>query len=335
MESGNGTGVAGEPSLSVLGADAGMFQEMSAGGRAKYFLIRAFVKALGKCAAVVPERVTYAMCTGLALVAHSCVPRLRRLAREHLEIAFGAEKSPHEIDDILRRTYINYGKNLAEFLMIPHKSADWVLARVKFNDPGGRLDAELKKGRGVVALGAHAGNIELVCAWIGIKKLPMVTVVRAQREALLTKFILETRLKWDTKMIFRARGVRRECIRQLAQNRIIGLVGDQNAASHGVFVDFFGKKAATATGAADIAAQAGLPVIPAFMSSRNPDNTITVHVLEPIPMRDTGDREADTVYNVQQYTAAIERFVREYPAEYLWWHRRWKTTPEDAPQNPA
>jgi Kdo2-lipid IVA lauroyltransferase/acyltransferase len=312
-------------------ADDALFQKLSAGKTIKYFFIRHFVIAMGKCAAMAPERLTYRVCAYLALFGYKHEPRFRRMAREHLEIAFGKEKTPEEIDDILRRTYVNYGKNLAEFLMIPHKSADWVLKRVKLNDPHGRLDAELKKGKGVVALGAHVGNVELVCAWIGIKKLPMVTVVKAQREELFTKFVMETRMRWDTQMIFRAKGVRRECLRQLGMNMIVGLVGDQNAARNGVFVDFFGRLAATATGAADIAMQAEVPVLPSFMSTRNPDDTITIHVLDPIPMRNTGDRQADILHNVQLYTSAIERFVRLYPTEYLWWHQRWKTRPNAEP----
>jgi Kdo2-lipid IVA lauroyltransferase/acyltransferase len=318
---------AGDTLAAAADVNAEQFEKLSTSKRLKYFFIRAFVIAMGRCAAIAPEKLTYGACARLALVGYKRAPRFARMAREHLFIAFGNEKSPEEIEEILRRTYINYGKNLAEFLMIPHKSADWVLKKIKFNDPNGWLDAELKKGKGVVALGAHMGNIELVCAWIGINKLPMVTVVKAQREELFTKFVMETRMKWDTKMIFRAKGVRRECVKQLGLNKIVGLVGDQNAASHGVFVDYFGKKAATATGAAEIAVQTGLPVLPAFLGTRNADDTTTVHILEPITMRDTGDKEADTLFNVQTYTNVIERFVREYPTDYLWWHRRWKTRP--------
>ena len=297
--------------------------------RVKYFFIRALFKAASRIAAILPERVTYALCVGLAMFGYKRFPRFRRMARAHLDIAFGAEKSPAEIETILRQTYANQGRNLAEFLMIPHKNADWVNRKVHLNDPGDHLNRELAQGRGVIAVGAHIGNIELVCAWIGVNKLPMVTVVKAQRDALFTKFLTDVRSKWDTQMIFRARGVKRECLKQMGENKIIGLVADQNVARNGVFVDFFGKKASTAVGPADIAMQTGRPVLPAFWATRNPDNTLTVHVLDPIAMRDSGDRAADLVHNAQLYTTAIENFVRAYPAEYLWWHQRWKTRPAD------
>jgi len=301
-----------------------LFRKSRAG--VKYFIVRLMVVFMGRCAAVAPEILTYFVCTRLALLAYRYAPRFRRLAREHLEIAFGNEKTPGEIDDILRRTYINHGKNLAEFLMIPYKSSEWVLNKVKFSDPFGRIDAELAKGKGAIVLSAHSGSMELACAWIGIKKFPMVSVVKAQRDDLFMKFVMETRRKWGTKLILREKGVRRECLRQLGLNKIVGLVGDQNAASHGVYVDFFGKKAATPTGAADMAVQAGIPVL-FFMVTRNPDDTSTVHMLESIQMRNTGDKAADTLHNVQLYTTEIERFVRRHPEDYLWWHRRWKTRP--------
>ena len=92
----------------------------------KYFFIRNTIMGIGKLAAVLPERLTYKACAGLAMIVYRRLPKFRKLAREHLEIAFGAEMSPEEIDDILLRTYVNYGKNFAEFLMVPHKSKEWV-----------------------------------------------------------------------------------------------------------------------------------------------------------------------------------------------------------------
>lgn len=305
--------------------DEKLFKPISGATKLKYFFIRASIKTASKTIAVMPERLAYSICVGISMLGFHAVPAFRRLARGHIEIAFGAEKSQKEIDAILRQTYINQGKNLAEFLMLPHRSADWVLKKIVCHDDCEPLMSELRKGRGAIALGAHIGNIELACAWIGIKKIPMVTVVKAQRDELFTKYITQVRARWGTKMLFRLKGVKEECLAQLKENNIVGLVADQNAARNGVFVDFFGKKAATAPGPALIAMETGLPVVPCFWTTRNPDNTLTMHTMPPIPMKNTGAGDADIKDNVQAYTKAIEDFIRRYPAEYLWWHRRWKT----------
>lgn len=292
----------------------------------KYFCIRTFVMSICRLATIVPERLVYRFCVGLSMVAYRRVPRFRRLARRHLDIAFGNEKSPEEIEEILRQTYVNYGKNLAEFLMLTYKSNEWIENRVNFNDPNWHIRTALEKGKGVVGLGGHFGSWELVAARIGLYKYPIVAVVKAQRDAIFSKFVMDTRTKWGNEYIFRIRGVRDECMRQLNKNKIIGLVADQNVTRRGVFVDFFGKKAATATGPAYIAMKAGVPVIPSF-PARNPDDTITLHVLDPIPMRDTGNFEEDLAHNVQICSDAVEDFAREHPTEYYWWHRRWRTRP--------
>ncbi len=301
-------------------------RSMDLRSRFRYFLIRNTIMVLGKLASVLPERLTYGACVGLLNLARVAAPKFRRLARRHLEIAFGNEKSAAEIDDILRRTYVNYGKNFAEFLMLPHKSREWIENRVLFDDPNWRIRTQLEQGRGVVSLGGHFGSWELVAARIGLYKYPIVVVVKAQRDAIFSRFIMETRTKWGNEYIFRERGVKEECHRQLDQNKILGLMADQNA-TRGVYVNFFGRSAATATGPAEIAMKRGLPVIPAF-PARNPDNTITLFVQDPITMRDTGDYEADLEYNLQLCTNAVENFARQHPEEYFWWHRRWKKRPD-------
>jgi len=207
--------------------------------------------------------------------------------------------------------------------MLPHKSREWIESRVLFDDPNFYVRTEFEKGKGVVALGGHFGSWELVAARLGIYKYPLVAVVKAQRDAFMTRFIMETRGKWGNEYIFRDRGIKEECYRQLDQGKILGLMADQNA-THGVFVNFFGKPASTATGPAEIAMKRGLPVIPSF-PARNPDNTVTMYAIEPIIMRDTGNFEADLAFNLQKCSDAVEAFARLHPDEYFWWHRRWKS----------
>ncbi|MFC1474739.1 lysophospholipid acyltransferase family protein [bacterium] len=294
----------------------------------KYFFLRNIVMCIGKLSAVVPERWTYRTGVALAMMVYRRLPRLRKLARKHLEIAFGGEKPPEEIDEILRLTYVNYGKSFAEFLMVPHKSKEWIESKVVMEDPEWYTRTAMNEGKGVIGLGAHFGSWELVNARIAIYKYPAVGVVKAQRDTLISKFIMDTRTKWGNEYIFRVKGVKEECIKQLALNKIVGLVADQNAARNGVFIDFFGKKAATFTGPAYFAMKTGAPILASF-PYRNPDNTITLLVQPPLEIRDTGNFEEDLLYNVQLCATLIEKFVRQHPTEYFWWHKRWKTRPED------
>jgi Kdo2-lipid IVA lauroyltransferase/acyltransferase len=296
--------------------------------RARYFIIRNLILGLGLIAAVLPDRLTYRICVALTVWSERRFPKYRKLARRHLEIAFGGEKSPGEIDAILHETYVNYGKNLAEFLLLPHKSKEWFENHATFDDPNWIVRTEFQKGRGVVMLAAHFGSWELVNARVGIHNYPLTAVVRAQRDAFMSRFIMETRGKFGNEFIFRMRGVKEECFRQLDKGKLLALMADQHS-SHGVWVTFFGKPAQTATGPAEIAMKRGLKVVVPAFPARNPDDTITLHVFDPIPMRDTGNYEEDLAFNVQQCNDSIERFARQHPSEYFWWHRRWRTPKND------
>ena len=294
--------------------------------RLSYFLIRAVLGILGRTFAWMPEKWAYGIGIRISLLAYRRAPRFRKLARKHLEIAFGSEKSPEEIEKLLYDTYVAYGRNLAEYLMLPHKSNAWVENKVTFHDPEWHTRTALQGGKGVVSLGAHFGSWELVAARLGIYHYPLAVIVKAQRDAVFTKLMMETRTKWGNEYIFKTRGIKEECYAQLAKNKILGLLADQNASRNGVFVDFFGKKASTVTGPAEIAITAGVNILPSF-PARNPDGTITLYVLDPIVPTNTGNKQADILDTTQRCAKVIEDFARAHPTEYFWWHRRWATRP--------
>lgn len=275
-----------------------------------------------------PEKLAYRTGIALTLFFYHALPSFRRLAQRHLEIAFGNEKSPAEIQAILRQTYVNYGKNLVEFLILPQRKREWVEKKVLLSDPNWYMRTQLATGKGSVSLGAHFGSWELVGARLGIYRYPLVVIVRAQRDAIFSRFMMETRTQWGNEYVFKTRGIKEECFRQLAMNKIVGLIADQNATRGGVFVNFFGKPASTVTGPAEIAIRAGVPILPGF-PARNPDDTITLYAMPPIIPANTGNFEEDVRATMQMCMDSVEAFAREHPAEYFWWHKRWHTRPPE------
>ncbi len=252
------------------------------------------------------------------------MPRFRNLVMRHLKVAFGSEMSDNEIELIARNTYINYGKNLAEFFMLPTRGKRWIERKVKFCDPDFHIRTALQRGKGVVGLGGHFGSWELVAARIGLYKYPVVIVMKVQRNKAFAELLLETRFKWGNEWILKRGGIKEECLRKLKENKIVALMADQNATRGGVFIDFFGEPAATVTGPAELALRSGAPIIPCF-PARNPDDTITLYIYPPLEIRNTGNWEEDIKYNTALCVKAVEKFAREHPTEYFWWHKRWST----------
>ena len=118
----------------------------------------------------------------------------------------------------------------------------------------------------------------------------------------------------------------REVMKCLKRGELVALLMDQNVGwRKGVFVEFFGHRACTSKGLALLALKTRAPVVPMFLV--RVQSSYSVHIGEALPLITTGDRTRDLESNTQQYNAVIESFVRRYPDQWLWVHRRWKTRP--------
>ena len=112
----------------------------------------------------------------------------------------------------------------------------------------------------------------------------------------------------------------------------VGILMDQNMTPpQGVFVPFFGHLACTASGLAKVAQRTGAAVVPGFTLWDAGLRKYRVHFAPAVELARTGDDEADTLANTAAFTRAIEEYVRRYPEQWLWVHRRWKTRPEGEP----
>jgi KDO2-lipid IV(A) lauroyltransferase len=106
----------------------------------------------------------------------------------------------------------------------------------------------------------------------------------------------------------------------------LALLIDQDTKVKTVFVDFFGIQAATPVGATMMAMKTGASVVPTYVHIAE-DGLQHMHILPEVPMRITENEEEDMVYNTQMLTSLIEGWIRKYPDQWVWMHKRWKTRP--------
>jgi KDO2-lipid IV(A) lauroyltransferase len=108
----------------------------------------------------------------------------------------------------------------------------------------------------------------------------------------------------------------------------VGILMDTNMTPpQGVFVPFFGVQACTASGMARIAGKTGAAVVPGFLLWQESAQRYVLRFGKELEVTHTGDSETDAVTNTAAFTAAIEATIRQYPDQWLWMHRRWKTRP--------
>ena len=159
----------------------------------------------------------------------------------------------------------------------------------------------------------------------------MGMVIRRLDNPLVDRYVNAVRCMHGNRVLHKddfARGL----ILEMRAGRTVGILMDTNMTPpQGAFVPFFGVPACTGSGLARIARKTGAAVLPGFLLEE-PGGRYALHFGEELPVDDTGDAEADAVSNTARFTAILERYIRHYPDQWLWMHRRWKTRPPGEPR---
>ena len=192
------------------------------------------------------------------------------------------------------------------------------------------LEAAAREGRGVIVVSGHLGNWEVGGAAVIARGCPMDIVVARQRNELFDRYLTRSRERLGFGIIPRGEA-RSGVLKSLRAGRAVGIMGDQDARGAGVFADFFGRPASTARGPAVLAMRSGAQVVTLF-AIRLPGWRPRYRVyIEPL-VAAHGARGEGMEALTQAFTTRIEERVREYPGQYLWLHRRWKTAPPETPK---
>ena len=248
--------------------------------------------------------------------------RHRRITLRNLEFAYGPELAPESRERLAREVFhqfVLFGFEILELLLAP-------LARIRRQViivGEEHVEAALAQGRGLIAIAAHAGNWEYTTLGLGLKYKPVVVVGRELDLPWARRLARYLRQRGGNRMVSKQGGLK-EILRLLKQNRIVGIVIDQNtAAEEGLLVDFFGHPARTTPIAALLARARGVPVL-AGLSRRLPGGRHLLVFFPAIPMVKSDSAQADLIRHLELQNRAIEAWIRAEPAQWLWLHRRWK-----------
>jgi KDO2-lipid IV(A) lauroyltransferase len=289
--------------------------------RLEYAAAWPFIKILG----ILPRPLARAAGMALAWAVYLLHVRLRKVGMRNLAMAF-PEKSASERARILRGEFASLGRQLAEVCHFPKYTRDNV-EQVVVYDGLENYEQAHARGRGVLFLTAHFGGWELSAFTHSLQGHWMHVVVRAMDNVYLDRMIRQYRTMHGNQIVEKDDFVR-GLLAAMKSGEVVGILMDTNMTPpQGIFVDFFGIPACTASGLARIALRTDAAVVPTFTIWDADLKKYRLRFDPAVELVRSGDLEAEIQANTQKFTTIIEDYVRRYPEQWLWVHRRWKTRP--------
>jgi len=288
--------------------------------------------ALEAAAAAVVSRIVRRLPRDVVLSAGRRLGRIwAALDRRHLEIAAdNLRRAFPEWDEALvqvtaRGVYAHFASVLLEILWMEGRPPSELLAITEIEGLE-HLKRALARGRGVVSPIAHLGNWELQ----GVTTAPLIgssaVIARPLDNPTLDRRLVSFRTSTGNVVIYKRKALA-QVLQTLREKRLVAIMLDQNVqARDGVFVRFFGRPACTTTVAAALAIKTGCAIVPAHCVRRS-DGRYRMQYGPEVEWTSCGRRDEDILALTQQLTSVIEGWVRETPEQWLWLHRRWKTSP--------
>lgn len=280
---------------------------------------------------MLPERVALGLGSLLGWVV-GVVLRIRRVDTDrHLRIAF-PERDSGWRRRMARGSYIHLAREAAMTLRLSRMAPEEIVRRTKVEGFEALRDAAAG-GRGAVVISGHLGNWEVAAAAVAARGVPMDVAAHLQKNPFFYRHMVERQDRLGLTVIGKNEAFRL-VPKALAAGRVVALIADQNIRRRGVFVDFFGRTAATVKGPALFALRTGAPVFfGVAVRERGYPSRYRV-IIEAVPFRE-GAHGADAIRDLtQRHVARLEARIREAPSQYFWQHRRWKTRPDPVPEPP-
>jgi len=252
--------------------------------------------------------------------------RIRRRVVEHQIAAALPDVADNERRRIAVGAYAHLGRVAIESARVSHMTPGSALAL--FHEPSGweHVERATAEGRGAIVVSGHLGNWELGLAYLAARGKRVSAVARQMGNPLFDQYVTQARMRLGLNIIPDREAVRR-LPRCIDEGDLVPMLADQGVKGlASIFVPFFGRDARTPKGPAVLALRLDAPCL--FMVvPRESDGRYRTY-FESIPLVSTGDRERDVRAIVTEYTARLEHWVRKYPDQYLWQHRRWRRRPD-------
>ena len=270
---------------------------------------------------ILPLNFSYFLARMVGNFAYTIVRYRRRVVLDNLRIAFGSEKEETELEKIAAESYRQIAMSFIELLIGPKLQKQ--IHQIMTPRESQLIQGLLQQGKGLITISGHLGSWELQgAAAASILSAPLTVAAVQQTNPYINRFITKRR----TEMGMQVPGTKEAMkllVKALRNKQAIGLVADQNAGYTAVYVKFFGKIAATQPGPAQLALKYKAPMLIGAAIRTGPGQF-------KILSQQVEIKENDTLETLtQRHVKILEDFIRQYPEQYFWMHRRWKHEPPE------
>ena len=285
---------------------------------------RATIRAIVPFCRFIPSAVFYATGWLFGTLFYLISVRYRRLVARNLDLAYGDELSPARKRRIARDSFITFVQEFPLILKFVHLKS-WEVAKMVKVEHEERLQDALSRGRGVALVTGHLSNFSLAVARL-VRVGYRVGVLRRRQgaEELISYLVAMVGVR-----IFYHKEALLPLARFLKDGGAVLFMIDQNA-RRGVRVPFFGVPAATFTAPVRFAVSMDAIALPIFIH-RERWGKYVLSIEEPVALiREKSDKAVCD--NLLALSLVLEKYVRRYPDQWFWFHRRWRHVGEQ-PEN--
>ncbi len=228
--------------------------------------------------------------------------------------------------EVVKSSYLNLGKSLAEFLRFPVMGAEVE----KFVEIHGEenLKNAFDEGHGVILLTAHLGNWEMAAAVLGRKGYPMNAIGAEQRDSRITELIQLLRASSLVKTIGKGFDLK-AALTCLKSGEILGVLLDQDFGSRGIVAPFLGIDASTPYGPLKMADKLKSRIVPLFIIRRPDGINHDLYLLPPLKPPSGESFGDDLEGSVRLCNDIISEWISRYPGQWMWLYPRWASTTGD------
>jgi KDO2-lipid IV(A) lauroyltransferase len=276
-----------------------------------------------------PRTIVLALARSVGFVLFYIIPRERDKVLANLSFAYKNALDKRSMDRLAREVFINFAFTLGDLVLMWKMSTEDVKALVVISPENEeKLQRILREPSGIVFIVSHIGNWELLSAYMSIRfdhSRKTQAIGKRLNFAPYNKLIVRLRERFNTETIYRDTSFR-TVVKTLKNGGAIGILPDQDVKNiPGIFVDFFDRPAYTTHAPARLASISNSVIVPLYMIRSGDKYEM---LIDDCIYFDHSKNHDEEVRNItQKISLAIEKRVKQYPAQWGWTHNRWETQP--------